>query len=75
MDKQYFTMTVTLGPGNDVSTFNLTPGYNHYHQVCASAAVHTWDEEDPLIKEPYMVSYDEYDQPTLRAKYKPIDIT
>ena len=75
MDKQDFTRTVPLGPSGNLSTFKLAPGYNHYHQFRAEAAVHTWDEEDPLIKEPDMVIDNEDNQPTVRDKDKPIYIT
>ena len=53
----------------------MAPGYNQYHQSCTESAVHTWDEEDPLIPEPAMVSDDEDAHPTTKCKYDPIEIT
>ena len=53
----------------------MAPGYNQYHQFCAAAAVHTFDEEDTLVQEPYMVSDVEDTQPNVRAREKTIDRT
>ena len=75
MNNQDFTRTVQLGASDNVSNFNLALGYNQYHQLCAVGAFHTCDEEDSLIQEPAMVSDDEDDQKTIRAKDNPIDRT
>ena len=53
----------------------MAPGYNQYHQLCSAVAVHTWDEEDPLIHEPDVVSDDKDTQQTVRSKDNPIGIT
>ena len=53
----------------------MAPGYNQYHQFCAAAAVHRWDEEDTLVQESSMVSDVEDNQPNVRARDKPIEIT
>ena len=75
VDKKEFTRNVPLRPIDNVATFKLAPGYNQYHQFCAAAEFHTWDEEDPLVQEPAMVSDVEDTEPNMRAKQKPIKIT
>ena len=53
----------------------MVPWYNQYHQLCASEAVQNWNEEDPLVQEPAIVSDVEDTQPTTRSKDKPTDRT
>ena len=75
MYTQEFISTVPIGSSENVTTFDVAPGYNQYQQLCAAVAVHTWDEEYPLTQELDIMGDVVDSQPTVRAKYKPIDRT